>query len=135
MTTTQLDLFSHPTFQNELFGFEYNTIRPYNKLDEGPIEFNIVNNKEYINLAETILHLKVKVTNADGGIIATAQDKDDVALINNSMHSIFSDVTIFINVRTTFFYYYYDRNLNGKMKFFFSFFFQKDIQNCISLSE
>src|SRR5437773_6070877 len=97
MTTSQLDLFSHPTFQNELFGFEYNTIRPFNKLDEGPIEFNIVNNKEYINLAETVLHLKVKGTNADGSIIATAQDKDDVAFINNSMHSIFSDVTICIN--------------------------------------
>jgi hypothetical protein len=98
MTSAQLDLFSHPSFQNELFGFEYNTIRPLDKIDdEGPIHFLIKNNKEYINLAETVLHLKVKVTNADGSVIATAQDKDDVALINNSMHSIFSDVTISLN--------------------------------------
>lgn len=93
-----LNLFAPPTYQNELFGSEYITIRPDATIgDSGPIDFIIKGNKEYLDLRETTLNLEVKVVNADGTNILPAVDKDDVAIINNAMHSMFSDVSLYLN--------------------------------------
>jgi hypothetical protein len=93
-----LNLFAPPTFQNDLFGSEYITIRPDATIgDSGPIDFIIRGNKEYLDLRETTLNLEVKVVNADGTNILPAVDKDDVAIINNAMHSMFSDVSLYLN--------------------------------------
>src|SRR5437773_5830835 len=63
----QLELFKPKTFPQELLGNEYITLRPHHNLPEkGPIEFLLRDNKEYINLQETTLTVKVKITNADG---------------------------------------------------------------------
>lgn len=95
---TQLDLFSTHNYQSEVFGAEYITVRPYNTIDNGPIDFIVRESKEYYDLSETMLSLKVRVVNADGSVIATAADgKDNVALVNNAMHSIFSNVQVLIN--------------------------------------
>ena len=94
----QLDLFSTRSYQNELFGAEYITVRPSNPLGNGPIDFVVKESREYFDLSETVLIIKVKVVNADGSYIARVDDgKDNVALINNAMHSIFSDVQVMIN--------------------------------------
>ena len=94
----QLDLFSTRVYQNELFGAEYITVRPFNNLDNGPIDFIVKESKEYFDLSESVLSLKLKVVNADGSAIATVSDgKDNVALVNNAMHSVFSDVQVMIN--------------------------------------
>ena len=98
MMNPQLDLFSTRVYQNELFGAEYIIVRPFNNLDNGPIDFLVRESKEYFDLSETMLSLKVKVVNADGSaIVKTSDEKDNVALINNAMHSVFSDVQIMIN--------------------------------------
>src|SRR3981189_2808886 len=98
MMNPQLDLFSTRVYQNELLGSEYIIVRPFNNLDNGPIDFLVRESKEYFNLSETMLTLKVKVVNADGSAIAkTSDEKGNVALINNAMHSVFSDVQVMFN--------------------------------------
>ena len=98
LMNSKLDLISTRSYQSELFGAEYKKIRPFNPIDNGPIDFIIKESKEYFDLVETMLSLKLQVVNADGTAIATVGDgKDDVALINNAMHSVFSDVQVLIN--------------------------------------
>jgi hypothetical protein len=95
---SQLDLFSTREFQNEVFGAEYITKRINSPLDSGPIEFIIADSREYFDLRETYLTVKVKIVNEDGTNIPTTGDgKDNVSLINNSLHSIFSDVQLILN--------------------------------------
>ena len=95
----QLRLFKTNTYQQELLGNEYITLRPYHNMPEkGPIEFMLKDNKEYINLDETTLTVKCKIVNADGSKIESKVAGDDqVALVNNAMHSLFRDVEIRIN--------------------------------------
>src|SRR2546428_5530286 len=97
MENSELDLFSLPKYQDELFGAQYHTHRPYGPLSDGPIDFIIKDNKEYFDLKDTTLSLSVKIVNADGTAIKVETGKDDVAIINNVMHSVFSDVSIFLN--------------------------------------
>jgi hypothetical protein len=95
----QLGLFKPKTFPQELLGNEYITLRPFHNLpDKGPIEFMLKDNKEYINLQETTLTVKCKIVNADGTAIVSKVAKDDqVAFVNNAMHSLFRDVEVRIN--------------------------------------
>ena len=95
----QLRLFKTNTYQQELLGNEYITLRPYHNMPEkGPVEFMLKDNKEYINLDETTLTVKCKIVNADGSKIESKVAGDDqVALVNNAMHSLFRDVEIRIN--------------------------------------
>ena len=87
-----LRLFKPKTFPQELLGNEYITLRPYNNMnDKGPIEFLLKDNKEYINLAETTLSVKCKIVNADGSPIEV-KNENQVAFVNNAMHSMFRDV-------------------------------------------
>jgi len=91
----QIDLFKPSSFPQVLLGNEYITLRPFHNLPpKGPIEFMIKDNKEYINLEETTVTVKCKITSADGGKIAAA---DQVAFANNTMHSLFQDVEVQIN--------------------------------------
>ena len=63
------------------------------------MEFLLKDNKEYINLEETTLTVKCKITNADGTPIklTNAEAHDDLWLVNNYMHSLFRDVEVQIN--------------------------------------
>src|SRR5271156_1472672 len=96
----QLDLFSTRSYQNELFGVEYTTIRSENNLDSGPIDFIIKDTREYYDLSRTMLSLKLKIVNADDTAVATVSRKDDVAFVNNVIHSVFSDVQVMLNGRS-----------------------------------
>ena len=92
-----LRLFKPKTFPQELLGNEYITLKPFHKLpDRGPIEFLLKDNKEYINLAETTLSVKCKIVNADGTPIEV-RNENQVAFVNNAMHSMFRDVELQIN--------------------------------------
>jgi len=93
----QLDLFSTRTYQNEVFGAEFITIRAITNLENGPIEFMIRESREYFDLSETTLSLKLRVANADNSAIEAGSGVDDVALVNNAMHSIFSDAQVMLN--------------------------------------
>src|SRR5271156_4600871 len=96
---SQLDLFSTRDYRNELFGAEYTIKRVQAPLESGPFEFIVKESNEYFDLSETILSVKVKITNADGSaILADSDGKDNVAFTNNS---IFSDVQVILNGKPT----------------------------------
>src|SRR5271156_3499705 len=98
----QLQLFLPKRFLQELFGNEYISIDPYRPLTDkstGPLEFVLKENKDYIDLQQTVLRIKVKIVNDDDKAIAApvAPGDDHVAFVNNAMHSQFSDVILYIN--------------------------------------
>jgi len=98
----QLQLFAPKQFPQELFGNEYISIDPYRPLTDkstGPLEFVLKENKDYIDLQQTVLRIKVKIANDDDKAIAApvAPGDDHVAFVNNAMHSLFSDVILYIN--------------------------------------
>lgn len=97
----QTALFTPESFPQTLLGNEYITLRPHHTLPEkGPIEFLLKDSKEYINMYETTLTVKCKITNADGTAIESKSANDDnVAFVNNAMHSLFQDVEVQINGR------------------------------------
>ena len=100
MLNPHLNIFSTRQYQNEVFGSEYMTVRPFSIIGEGPIDFYVKDNKEYIDLKEIVLSLKLRVVNSDGKPIPVSSDgKDNVALVNNAMHSVFSDVQVSLNGR------------------------------------
>lgn len=102
MSNPQLNLFSGRSYQDELFGSEYVTLRPTNNnLNNGPIDFEVKESKEYYDLSKCVLKLRLKIVNSDGTAVKTEVDKDDVALVNNSMHSVFSDAQVFLNGKPT----------------------------------
>lgn len=94
MNRSKIDLFSTAVFQQEILGCEHRSIDPFSAIGTGPIDFVLKDNKEYLDLSDTLLYLKCKIVNADGTVLK----KDaDIALINNSMHSLFSDIALLLN--------------------------------------
>src|SRR3981189_2152920 len=74
----QLGLFKPASFPQELLGNEYITLRPYHNMpDKGPVKFLLKDNNEYINLEETTLTIKCKITNANGTTIVSKIANDD----------------------------------------------------------
>lgn len=102
---SELDLFAVPPTQNSVEDGNMHCYRPMASLsDTSPIEFVITGHgDEYIDLAHTALHLLVKIvpetiiveasTSSSLARTATAT----VAPVNNWMHSIFSQVDIYLN--------------------------------------
>lgn len=89
---TELDLFAVPPTQNSVESGSIHCCRPVSALtDTSPIEFIIpASSEEYIDLSHTALHLVVKIN-------ATANQ--NVAPVNNFLHSMFSQVDVFLNQR------------------------------------
>ena len=52
-------------------------------------------------MSKSVFELKLKIVNADGSAIKVDATRDDVALVNNALHSVFSDVHVFINDKPT----------------------------------
>ncbi|KAK2810389.1 hypothetical protein Q5P01_000404 [Channa striata] len=69
---SELDLFSCPLTQMSVEGSQYVEISPISSItDRGPIEFYIVaKGEKYLDLNNTILYLRLKITNADGTDLA-----------------------------------------------------------------
>src|SRR5271167_4865114 len=98
----QLQLFQPKRFPQELFGHQYISLDPYHPLTEkstSSIEFVLKENKEYIDLQETVLRIKWKIVNADNTAIPAPAlaGNDHVAFVNNAIQSLFSDVRLLIN--------------------------------------
>lgn len=95
-TKTELDIFSTPPTQSSVDSGTTLCVRPISSLaDASPIEFLIPGSgEEYIDLAHTTLHLVARVK-ADEA--AEANAKINLAPVNNWLHSIFSQVDIFLN--------------------------------------
>jgi hypothetical protein len=94
--STEIDLFSVPPTQTSVESGKYVEYRPVSTLQNGsPIEFDITSSgDDYIDFANSYLHLKVKITRANGNNLA---DDDAVGPVNNFLHSLFSQVDVFLN--------------------------------------
>ncbi|GFR69125.1 Gypsy retrotransposon integrase 1 [Elysia marginata] len=95
-----LDIFTVPPTQSSVesgFWVEHHPISTLT--DTGPVEF-VVNGsgEEYIDLPETYLHVRVKVTKSDGGALT---DGDKVAPSNLFAQALFSQVDVSLNGHLT----------------------------------
>ena len=93
---SELDLFSVPPTQTSIEQASLVEYHPVSSLSDGaPIEFDIsASGEDYIDLANSQLYVRMKITKADGSPIA--QD-EKVGPINNILHSLFSQVDILLN--------------------------------------
>jgi len=93
---SELDLFAMPPTMMTMQESQWVEFHPISSLtDSAPIEFEIKGQPEdYIDLNSSYLYLKVKVTKPDGTPLA---DDAVVAPVNNFMHSLFSDVDLYMN--------------------------------------
>lgn len=95
---TELDLFSVPPTQTSIEHgqwVEYHPVAQFS--DGGPIEFHIAGSgSEYLDLSETQIYVKVKVTHQDG---TTLVADDQVGPVNLFLQSLFSQVDVSLNDR------------------------------------
>ena len=93
---TELDLFTVPPTQTSIVDSHVVELQPMASLDSGgPIEFLIPGSgDDYLDLANTILHVQVKVTRANGDDLDLA---DPVGPVNNWLHSLFGQVDVSLN--------------------------------------
>ena len=93
---SELDLFTVPPTQNSIVDSRIVEHQPMASLDSGgPIEFLIPGSgDDYLDLANTMLHVQVKVTRADGDDLLLALP---VAQLNNWLYSLFSQVDVYLN--------------------------------------
>ena len=95
-TKSELDLFSVPPTQTSIEAGTYCDYHPLTSVvDGGPIEFDVAGNGEsYLDLSNTYLYVKAKVTRPNGNDL---EDANVVAPVNNFLHSLFSQVDIALN--------------------------------------
>jgi hypothetical protein len=93
---SELDLFNDVPLQLGIDSSSFVEIHPVSSLsDKTPIEFYISGNGEhYLDLAHTILHIRLKVTKKNGSDLA---DADAVAPVNYILNTMFSECSIFLN--------------------------------------
>ncbi len=95
---SELDIFTVPPTQTSV---EKGALIPYQPIasitDGGPIEFYVPGaGDEYIDLAQTRLYIRAKITNPDGSNLAAAAP---VGPVNLFLHSLFSQVDVSLNER------------------------------------
>ena len=95
-TKTELDLFAVPPTQTSIESGNWVEYIPISALAHGlPIEFNIIGSgQDYVDLANTQLYVKVKITRGNDQDI---DGTDHVAPINLTLHSLFSEVDFKLN--------------------------------------
>lgn len=93
---SELDLFSVPPTQTSIESGMYVEYHPISSLTNGaPIEFDVSSSgDDYMDLTNSLLHVRVKITKADGSNIAA---NETVGPINNFLHSLFSQVDVTLN--------------------------------------
>src|SRR6266853_2569139 len=90
----QLPIFGAPMHQQELEESYQVDVNTSSEIKHKVFEFEIHGNNDFIDLSATTLHLTAKILKADNS--AYAKDVE-VAFINNTLHSLFSDITVTIN--------------------------------------
>ena len=93
---SELDLFSVPPTQTSMEHGNWVEYHPVTTLSDGsPIEFDVSGTgDDYIDFANTLLHVKAKVTKPDG---TDLDDGAKAAPVNLFLHSLFSQVDISLN--------------------------------------
>ena len=94
--TSELDLCTVSPTQNSIVDSHIVEHQPMASLDSGgPIEFlTSGSGDDYLDLANTMLHVQAKVTRANGDDLNLA---DPVGPMNNWLHSLFSQVNVYLN--------------------------------------
>ena len=95
---SELDLFEVPATQTSVESGAFVEYNPISSLSDNscPIEFCVSGSgTDYIDLANTQLLIKCKITKANGNNLVPADDH--VAPINNLLHSLFSEVDVKLN--------------------------------------
>ena len=97
-TKSELDIFTLPYTQTSIEKYTYVEIPPLSTVsDNGPLEFYVAGNGEdYLDLNNTFLHLRCKITNPDGSNIA---NDAKVGVVNYPIASLFSQVDVMLGDR------------------------------------
>lgn len=95
---SELDLFTVPYTQTSIEKYSFIEIPPVSSItDRGPLEFHIsASGEDYLDLNDTFLYMRVKITNADGSNLAADAD---VGFINYPGCTLFSQVDIMLGDR------------------------------------
>jgi len=95
---SELDLFTLPPTQTSIEMGDWVQYKPLASLtDDSPIEFVVPGHgDEYIDLSHTMLHLQAKIVKSDGSKL---EDADKAGPVNNWLHSLFSQVDVYLNQR------------------------------------
>ena len=93
---SELDLFAVPPTQTSIDEGQWIEHQPMTSLDSGgPIEFVVPGTGDaYIDLANTYLFVRAKIIRGAGTNLA---DDTPVAPVNNWLHSLFSQVDVYLN--------------------------------------
>lgn len=97
-TKSELDLFATPPTQNSVESGQMQCYRPFSSISENsPIEFVVSGHgDEYIDLAHTMLHISAKI-NKPEPVDPNKDEEQNVAPVNNWLHTLFSQVDIYLN--------------------------------------
>lgn len=97
-TKSELDLFSIPPTQTSIEKGDWVQYKPLAALtDDSPIEFVIPGiGDEYIDLSHTMLNIQAKILQSSG---LPLNDTDNVGPVNNWLHSLFTQVDVYLNQR------------------------------------
>lgn len=97
-TKSELDIFATPPTQTSIESGATLCYRPVSTLsDTSPIEFLVsASGDEYIDLAHTTLHIIAKIV-PDTKPTETASTLPNIAPVNNWIHSMFSQVDVYLN--------------------------------------
>jgi hypothetical protein len=92
---SELDLFAPMLVQTDEESANFLEIQPTNAINDTCIEFQVHGTPEdYLDLANTYLHVNVRVTKHDKSAIAATEK---VAPINNFLHALFSQIDVYMN--------------------------------------
>ena len=96
---SEMELFNVPPTQMVIEDSEYVEYRPFGGLNaSGPIEFVIPGTgTKYLDINNTQLYIKAKITKADGSDCDEAENAEKVAPVNLLLHSMFSQVDVALN--------------------------------------
>lgn len=93
---SELDLFTLPPTQTTIEKSSWVHYKPISSLsDDAPLEFVVPGHgDEYLDLAHTMLSLKVKLSEKEG---EEGEVDDNAGPVNNLMHSMFSQIDVYLN--------------------------------------
>lgn len=95
---SELDLFTLPPTQTSIENGDWVQYKPLASLtDDSPIEFVVPGHgDEYIDLSHTMLNIQARILKSDG---TKVEDSVKVGPVNNWLHSLFSQVDVYLNQR------------------------------------
>lgn len=103
-TKSELDIFATPPTQNSVENGHMQCYRPFSSLtDDSPIEFLVPGQgDEYIDLTHTMLYVRARIDAKTSTVVKDSTGAEtsgipNVAPINNWLHSLFSQVDIYLN--------------------------------------